>query len=72
MSARVVDLDAVRELRRLVAGVDFHYPHVEIETVRVIGQAAWRAGDRRWMAWVANHFDEIHDRDCPCRRWRVG
>ena len=65
MSGQVVDLDAMRELRRLVDGLD-DFP--DVDTVRAVGMAAWRAGDRQWMAWTAETFDEAHDRCCECRR----
>ena len=64
MSGHVVDLDAVRELRRLVDGLD---TIPDMEQVRAVGLAAWRARDRRWMAWAGEVFDVAHDRCCECR-----
>jgi len=69
VTARVIDLDAVRELRRLVDGLD-GCPDVEL--VRAIGEAAWRVGDRRWMRWSAEAFDSAHDRVCACRTGSAG
>lgn len=66
MAGQIVDLDAVRELRRLVARLEA--PCCDVELVRAVGQAAWRAGDRRWITWAARSFDEVHDRVCSCRR----
>ena len=64
MTGQVVDLDAVRELRRLVDGLD-DFP--DVEQVRALGMAAWRAGDRQWMTWAGEVFDVVHDRCCECR-----
>lgn len=64
MTGPVVDLDAVRELRRAVAGLG---DGSDVERVRAVWVAAWRAGDRRWTAWAAERFDEAHDRACGCR-----
>jgi hypothetical protein len=65
VSGHVVDLDAVRELRRLVDGLD---GCPDVGQVRAVGLAAWRAGDRQWMAWAGEVFDVAHDRCCECRR----
>lgn len=65
MTGQVVNLDAVRELRRLVDGLD---TSPDVEQVRSVGMAAWRAGDRQWMAWAGSAFDVVHDRCCECRR----
>ncbi len=59
MSAEVPDLDAIRELRRLTAQLSPGVPPVDL--VRRIHQAAWRAHDRRWMAWALRSFDEAHE-----------
>ena len=67
MTGRVADLSAVRELRCLVAELDCGSP--DVERVRRIAQAAWRARDRRWIRWTAETFDDAHNRCCECRRW---
>lgn len=67
MTGRVVDLGAVRELRRLIDGLD---AEPGVEQVRAISRAAWRARDRRWMRWAAQAFDEAHERTCSCQRTR--
>jgi len=61
----VVDLGAVRELRRAVDDLGVGS---DVERVRAVWLAAWRAGNRQWTAWAAERFDEAHDRCCGCRR----
>jgi hypothetical protein len=64
--SRIVDLGAVRELRCLVAELDYGAP--DVEQVRRIAQAARRARDRRWMTWAGEAFDMAHQRAgcCDC------
>jgi hypothetical protein len=58
VSAEVLDLDAMRELRRLTDQLSPGVPPIDL--VHRIHQAAWRAHDRRWMVWALRSFDEAH------------
>lgn len=64
MTGQVVDLGAVRELRCLVTELDYGAP--DVEQVRRIAQAAWRAQDRRWIRWADEVFDMAHQRAGCC------
>jgi hypothetical protein len=65
-SARVYNLDAARELRRLVADLGPDLP--DPDTVRAIARAAALVGDSSWIAWAADAFDPAHDAVCACRK----
>jgi len=67
VTAHVVDMRAVGELRRLVHRLpDDGLPPVEL--VVAIADAANRTGERIWARWAARAFDPAHDAQCSCRR----
>lgn len=64
MSADVIDLDAVRELRVLTNQLGPGVP--DVEHVRAIFELAIRASDLGWATWALVSFDEAHERVGCC------